>query len=250
VNGGQFEVTATSGNTDVGGDLQVDGTTSLFSALTEDADIAVAGDKFQITANTGATSIKGSLTVNSNSRVSIDADPTLGASTITGDVTFKAGSGSDTFVVDSSSKFRVAPSTGVVTVAGDTTVGGNLDVGGDGFTVNTDGNAAVKGSLTVGGAALITGATVLESATTVEGNLVVGADKFTVDASSGETEMDGNVAVTGDITVNGDNLIIGTSKSPSSASDTCTQGHIAWDNGFLYVCVQTDTWKRASMAAL
>jgi len=36
--------------------------------------------------------------------------------------------------------------------------------------------------------------------------------------------------------------------TPASASATCTTGTIAWDTNFTYVCVATDTWKRAAIA--
>lgn len=35
--------------------------------------------------------------------------------------------------------------------------------------------------------------------------------------------------------------------TPASASTTCTAGTITWDTNFTYVCVATDTWKRAAM---
>lgn len=36
--------------------------------------------------------------------------------------------------------------------------------------------------------------------------------------------------------------------TPASASATCTTGTITWDTNFTYVCVATDTWKRAAIA--
>lgn len=35
---------------------------------------------------------------------------------------------------------------------------------------------------------------------------------------------------------------------PTTASDTGTAGMLAYDAGFLYVCVATDTWKRVAIA--
>lgn len=37
--------------------------------------------------------------------------------------------------------------------------------------------------------------------------------------------------------------------TPSSATDTGTTGHIAWDSSFIYVCTGTDTWKRVAIAS-
>lgn len=38
------------------------------------------------------------------------------------------------------------------------------------------------------------------------------------------------------------------STPPSSASDTGTAGELAWDSGFLYICVSSNTWKRVAVA--
>lgn len=48
--------------------------------------------------------------------------------------------------------------------------------------------------------------------------------------------------------LNDDSVRVRTSKTPSSASDTGTQGEIAWDSSYVYVCVATNTWKRAAIA--
>ena len=38
---------------------------------------------------------------------------------------------------------------------------------------------------------------------------------------------------------------LGASSTPASASATGTAGQIKWDSDFIYVCVATNTWKRA-----
>jgi hypothetical protein len=43
-------------------------------------------------------------------------------------------------------------------------------------------------------------------------------------------------------------VVIG-AHTPSSAIDTGTAGQIAWDDGFVYICVATNRWKRAAIAA-
>jgi hypothetical protein len=43
-------------------------------------------------------------------------------------------------------------------------------------------------------------------------------------------------------------VVIG-AHTPSSATDTGTAGQIAWDDGFIYICVATNSWKRAAIAA-
>lgn len=39
-----------------------------------------------------------------------------------------------------------------------------------------------------------------------------------------------------------------TAKTPASASDTGNAGDICWDSGYVYVCVATNTWKRAALS--
>lgn len=36
--------------------------------------------------------------------------------------------------------------------------------------------------------------------------------------------------------------------TPSSASDTGTKGQITWDDNYIYVCIDTDTWKRTAIS--
>ena len=49
--------------------------------------------------------------------------------------------------------------------------------------------------------------------------------------------------------INSDSIRIRTAKTPSSASDTGTQGQIAWDSDYIYVCVATNTWKRSAISS-
>lgn len=50
------------------------------------------------------------------------------------------------------------------------------------------------------------------------------------------------------VKIDSDTLILSTSKTPASASDTGVQGHVAWDSSYIYVCIATDTWVRASIS--
>ena len=43
-------------------------------------------------------------------------------------------------------------------------------------------------------------------------------------------------------------VVIG-AHTPSSATDTGIAGQIAWDDGFVYICVAANSWKRAAIAA-
>lgn len=50
------------------------------------------------------------------------------------------------------------------------------------------------------------------------------------------------------VDINSDSLRLRTAKTPATAAATGTQGQFCWDNGFLYVCVATNTWKRVAIA--
>ena len=43
-------------------------------------------------------------------------------------------------------------------------------------------------------------------------------------------------------------LVINDYGAPTAAGDPGTQGQIVWDNSYIYICVATDTWKRANIS--
>lgn len=53
---------------------------------------------------------------------------------------------------------------------------------------------------------------------------------------------------TAQVDINSDTLRLRTSKTPASAGDAGNAGDICWNSGYLYVCVATDTWKRAALS--
>jgi hypothetical protein len=76
----------------------------------------------------------------------------------------------------------------------------------------------------------------------------------------------GNIYATGGLTIDGGNTGITVSGSvattvgsglvasglegtPSAATDTCTKGTIKWDSSYMYICVATNTYKRALLAS-
>ena len=85
----------------------------------------------------------------------------------------------------------------------------------------------------------------------VDKNLNVGqlAEDLVLGNTTGSSVMtvktDGSLEVPKGITVAG--LKVAT-KTPSAADDTGTVGEICWDADFLYVCIATDTWTRATIA--
>lgn len=49
------------------------------------------------------------------------------------------------------------------------------------------------------------------------------------------------------MTVN--SITLSTSSAPGSAGATGSPGQIAWDSGYIYVCVANNTWKRAALTS-
>ena len=58
----------------------------------------------------------------------------------------------------------------------------------------------------------------------------------------------GTNAPTETLDVNADTIRVRTARTPASATETCNAGEIAWDSGFVYVCIAANTWKRATLA--
>lgn len=50
-----------------------------------------------------------------------------------------------------------------------------------------------------------------------------------------------NVNVTGSITIANVNV-------PTLANSTGTAGQVTWDGDYIYICTDTDTWKRANVS--
>ena len=57
----------------------------------------------------------------------------------------------------------------------------------------------------------------------------------------------GNISCQGTIEIFG-NLISHVSYVPETSESTGDTGQIVWDDNYIYVCVATNTWKRASLA--
>ena len=47
--------------------------------------------------------------------------------------------------------------------------------------------------------------------------------------------------------LDGDTIRIDTSRTITNSTDAGYVGEICWDNTYIYVCVATNTWKRAAM---
>ena len=75
--------------------------------------------------------------------------------------------------------------------------------------------------------------------------------QFGVDAN-GKTFINGNVGLgtttpTQVLDVNSNGIRIRNSKTPISSADVCNQGDMAWDSNYVYVCISSNLWKRASL---
>lgn len=49
------------------------------------------------------------------------------------------------------------------------------------------------------------------------------------------------------LNITGNNIIIATARTINSANETGTKGTICWDNNYLYICTDTNTWKRVAI---
>jgi len=55
-------------------------------------------------------------------------------------------------------------------------------------------------------------------------------------------------APTAKLDINSDKFRLRTAKTPSTATDTGNAGDVCWDSNYIYVCVATNTWKRAALS--
>jgi hypothetical protein len=58
----------------------------------------------------------------------------------------------------------------------------------------------------------------------------------------------GNISGVGNTLVVGGNLRIAGSYVPSANNSTGTAGQVAWDSNYIYICIATNTWKRANIS--
>lgn len=79
-------------------------------------------------------------------------------------------------------------------------------------------------------------------------------DGEVVDSSLTIERSDGNVGIgTKDpdtkLDINGDKLRIRDKYTPASSTAACSQGEMAWDDEYVYVCVNQDNWKRTELSS-
>ena len=209
-----FTAAASTGNTHVGGTLNVVGAVTFQSSFNFAGDLTVGG-KYTVTASNGNTDVDGTLTVASDLKINTDKFIVTAAS---GNTATKG-----TLSVDGASTLSGAVTlASTLTVAGDvdvnsgkfkvTAADGSLDIATNKFNIDgLTGNTALAGTLSVTQAASLSDALSVSGATSVgsltvtgtssmSGNLAIATNKFTVDASSGTLAVNTN-----SFTVNGAN---------------------------------------------
>lgn len=50
------------------------------------------------------------------------------------------------------------------------------------------------------------------------------------------------------LTANNGQIVFANSFTPGAAADACTQGKVAWDANYIYICTASGAWKRAAIA--
>ena len=108
-----------------------------------------------------------------------------------------------------------------------------------GLTVQATGN------LVAGNANILTSvnSTTINTAT-VNANIVNAASINTTTTSTSSL-LSNTISTTGNVTVGG---TAGSPLKTKASGDTGTVGQITWDANYIYVCVATNTWKRAALA--
>jgi len=91
----------------------------------------------------------------------------------------------------------------------------------------------------------------LTNATAIGYNAQVGASNSVVLGGTGTYAVNvgiGTTTPTKPLDVDGNTIRIRQDRTPSSSSEACAKGEIAWDGDYLYICVATDTWKRTALS--
>lgn len=71
---------------------------------------------------------------------------------------------------------------------------------------------------------------------------------FSINRSNGNVGI-GNTDATAKLDVNGDRIRIRNSATPASSQAPGNVGEMAWDSGYLYICIAPNKWKRAELTS-
>lgn len=162
-----------------------------------------------------------------------------------------AGSATD-FSIRSQGDITFAPNAGNLAARIDInghTILGSSDPGG-GQLLRVNGTGLFSGAITTtGNVILSTGSTSLKWNNA--GNFVevsAASGNLNLYSGTGSAALNAILTAAGNFQLSAGQLIIATTATPASASATGTVGTFNWDSNYLYICVATDTWKRAALS--
>jgi hypothetical protein len=92
----------------------------------------------------------------------------------------------------------------------------------------------------------------LTNATAVGYNAQVATDNSLVLGGTGDDAVKvgiGTDSPTKPLDVNGNTIRVRQDRTPSSSSESCQKGEIAWDGSYIYVCVAANTWRRSALSS-
>lgn len=104
----------------------------------------------------------------------------------------------------------------------------------------------VSTPITLTGVTIGWDSTLIDAATWSDGSNA--SNVWTFDVSGTDhtiTAGSGIMTFSNDVTISGTTII--STSTPSSITDTGTTGTITWDSDYVYVCISTDSWKRAAI---
>lgn len=121
----------------------------------------------------------------------------------------------------------------------------------DNLTVT--GTSTLNDALTVTGSTTLVGTLSTSGLANLNGGIAVDTNAFTVADTTGDTSIAGTLDVTGTVTVptlnvTGNLINMATQETPLNSSSAGTTGDIHHDTNYIYICVDTNVWKRVSMS--
>ena len=137
--------------------------------------------------------------------------------------------------------------TGDVTGAVTGNVTGNITSTGLSSFSSIDVNGGAIDGTPIGGTSAAAGTFTTINATSTVTAATVDINGGAIDGTNIGATTPGTGAFSA-LQANADHIIITTSQTPASASAAGTQGEVAWDSDYIYVCIATNTWKRVALS--
>jgi hypothetical protein len=130
-----------------------------------------------------------------------------------------------------------------------TTVDGGTAQLGNIFVGSRDANLKLRSNVRIG-----TGTECWSVTTLVPGlsqddhpSLIVLSNTKSISSTTGAVVIGGGLGVAGNINIGG-NLTVSNIYVPTANNSVGTAGQIAWDGDYVYICIATNTWKRANIS--